>query len=143
MYRNLHSKEARGTASRCELTSEGYKTMRILWASLGLMSLALGIIGIVVPLMPTVVFVLIAAFCFARSSERLHGWLVSHRLFGPMITDWQTKGAIAPRAKKAASLSIAAVFSLSIFLGLGPLILGIQFCVLGLVLVFIWTRPSR
>lgn len=96
----------------------------------------------VLPLLPTVPFILLAAFCFARSSERLHGWLVTHRRFGPMIRDWQEHGAIRPGAKKAAVASILAVFLLSCILGLKPLVLVIQGLVLSCVLIFILTRPS-
>ena len=70
-------------------------------------------IGIVLPLLPTVPFLLLAAFFFAQSSERLHNWIMAHNIFGPMIEDWQNSGAIRPGAKKAATLSIAAVFLLS------------------------------
>ena len=56
--------------------------MRIFWLTLGGLSLSVGVVGIVVPLLPTTVFVILAAYCFARSSERLHDWLISHRYFG-------------------------------------------------------------
>ena len=116
--------------------------MRIIWAAGGLISMALAFVGVFLPLLPTVPFLLLAAFCFARSSERLHHWLLSHPTFGPPIADWQDSGAISLRAKRLATLSIAAVFAISLALGLRPLILGIQAAVLGAVLVFIWTRPS-
>lgn len=117
--------------------------MRILWALFGIISLALGVAGIALPLLPTVPFILLAAFCFARSSERLHHWLVTHRRFGPMIEDWNDRGAIHPRIKVISTVSVAAVFLLSVILGLRPLVLGIQGAVLGGVLIFIWTRPDH
>lgn len=116
--------------------------MRILWVTLGLTCVGLGIIGIAIPLLPTVPFMLLAAYCFARSSERLHNWLLSHPRFGPPIEDWQSRGAINPRVKRISTVSVAAVFALSLVMGLRPLILGIQAVVLGCVLIFIWTRPS-
>jgi hypothetical protein len=116
--------------------------MRFLWASLGILSLLLGMVGIVLPLLPTVPFLLLSAFLFARSSERLHYWLMSHPKLGPPIEDWQARGAINPYAKKLATVSIVAVFSISLAMGLRPLILGIQAVTLGCVLIFIWTRPS-
>lgn len=117
--------------------------MRILWAILGGISLALGIAGVVLPILPTVPFILLAAFCFARSSERLHHWLLTHPRFGPMIQDWNDRGAIRPRIKLVSTASVAAVFGLSLILGLRPLILGIQAVTLGCVLIFIWTRPDH
>lgn len=116
--------------------------MRVLWAGLGLLALGLGMIGVVLPLVPTVPFLLLAAFFFARSSERLHGWLLGHRVFGPMIDDWHRSGAIRPSAKRAATLSIAAVFGLSLVLGVPEKVLLIQAVTLGCVLLFIWTRPN-
>ncbi len=116
--------------------------MKLLWLALGLISLALALIGVVLPLLPTVPFLLLAALCFARSSERLHRWLMSHPTFGPPIADWQEHGAINVRGKRLATLSILAVFGVSLVLGLRPLILGIQAVVLATVLLFIWTRPN-
>ena len=87
--------------------------MKLIWALLGLLALALALIGVVLPLLPTVPFLLLAAFCFARSSQKLHRWLISHKTFGPMIIAWTTSGAIGLSAKRYATLSILAVFSLS------------------------------
>jgi uncharacterized membrane protein YbaN (DUF454 family) len=67
---------------------------------------------------------------------------MEHNLFGPMIDDWRSSGAIRPGAKKAATLSIAAVFLASLLLGAPGYILGVQAVVLSCVLIFIWTRPS-
>lgn len=116
--------------------------MRLVYAGLGLLSVALAVIGVVLPLLPTVPFLLLAAFCFANSSERLHGWLLDHALFGPMIADWQDRGAIRPAAKKAATVSIAAVFMISVLFSAPAHVLGIQAVVLTGVLIFIWTRPN-
>ena len=116
--------------------------MRYLWATLGLICVGLGLIGILLPLLPTVPFMLLAAFFFSKSSERLHHWLIGHPTLGPPIIEWQTSGAINPRVKRIATVSIAAVFLLSVVLGLRPLILGIQAGVLILVLIFIWSRPN-
>jgi len=116
--------------------------MRYVWALLGLISVGLGIVGIVLPLLPTVPFLLLAAFFFARSSEALHSWLISHPRFGPPIVDWQTRGAISPRVKRLSTLSVAAVFGLSLILGLRPLILIVQAIALTGVMIFIWSRPN-
>ena len=68
--------------------------MRYLWLSFGFIALALGMAGAVLPLLPTTPFILLAAFCFARSSRRFHNWLLNHRTFGPMIENWRQEGAI-------------------------------------------------
>jgi len=116
--------------------------MRVFWFTLGLFSLILGAIGIFLPLLPTVPFLLLAAFGFARSSERLHGWLLSHPTFGPPIESWRERGAIGPRAKRVATVSILATFALSLVLGVAGLVLAIQAVTLGAVSIFIWTRPN-
>ena len=116
--------------------------MRGLWLAGGLTALGLGLIGVLLPLLPTVPFMLLAAFCFARSSDRLHGWLVGHPVFGPPIQDWTRSGAISLRAKQLSTVSMLAVFLLSVFVGLRPLVLGLQGAVLFCTALFIWSRPS-
>lgn len=116
--------------------------MRIIWAILGLLSMAIGVVGIVLPLVPTVPLMILAAFFFAKSSERLHNWLITHPQFGPSIQDWNEHGAIHPKGKRIATLSIVTVFLISVLLGLRPMILIIQGVTLTAVLIFIWTRPN-
>ncbi len=116
--------------------------MRLIWLVAGLISLALGVIGAFLPLLPTVPFLLLAAICFARSSERLHNWLVTHNVFGPPIADWRENGVIRRRAKFFASLSIASSFIPSFVLEFGGTVLAIQAVALCGVTLFIWSRPE-
>ena len=115
--------------------------MKVIWALIGLLALALALIGVILPLLPTVPFLLVAAFCFARSSPRLHDWLLGHKTLSPMIIAWNTSGSISLSAKRYATLSILIVFSISIFIGLNLGLLAVQALVLSCVLGFIWTRP--
>ena len=115
---------------------------RLLWLLLGLSAVALAGLGAALPLLPTTPFVLLAAFAFARSSERLHDWLLRHRVFGPLIHNWRAHGAISRRAKIFGLLSIAAVLGVSLATGTPLWILSIQVVVLGLSATFIVTRPS-
>ncbi len=115
---------------------------RAFWFILGLGSLAIGLAGVILPLVPTVPLILLAAFSFARSSDRLHDWIIGHSLFGPMVRDWRDKGAVSKRGKIAATVSIVSVFLISVILGLRPAILLIQALVLSAVLIFIWSRPT-
>lgn len=117
--------------------------MRVIWFIGGITALGLGLIGVVLPLLPTVPFMLLAAFCFARSSDRLHDWLLNHPTFGPSIQEWREGGFINKRAKVLASFSIVAAFLISYFLGVKPTVLWIQFATLSCVSLFIWTRPER
>ncbi len=73
--------------------------MRALWVSLGATFVLLGFIGIFLPVLPTTPFILLAAACFARGSQRFHQWLLSHPRFGPLVHDWQAHRSIPLRAK--------------------------------------------
>lgn len=81
------------------------------WTSLGL-----GVVGIAVPILPTVPFVLLAAACFVRSSERCHRWLVTHPVFGRHIADYLAGRGIARRAKIVALATLWASVLLSVIL---------------------------
>jgi uncharacterized membrane protein YbaN (DUF454 family) len=84
----------------------GRDPRRWLWLLLAWVALALGLIGVVIPGLPTTPFILLAAWAAARGSERLHHWLASHRVFGHMIRDWRREGAVSRRAKRAAILTM-------------------------------------
>jgi uncharacterized membrane protein YbaN (DUF454 family) len=116
--------------------------IRFLWLTLGLISLVIGLIGAIVPLVPTVPLMLLAAFFFAKSSERLHNWLITHPRFGTAIQDWQEHRAISKRAKIAASISILVAFVFSVIISLPVKLLAIQAATLIAVSIFIWTRPN-
>ena len=116
--------------------------MRILWTIAGWIAFGLGAVGAVLPLLPTVPFMLLAAFCFARGSEKFHRWLMEHPTFGPAIHDWQQHGAISRRGKVAAIAAISIALGISLVLGVRPMILGIQAAVMACVLLFIMTRPD-
>ena len=70
----------------------------LLWLA-GALSLALGVVGIVSPILPTTPFVLLTAICWAKASPRFHNWLYGHRLFGPIIRNWESRRAVPRRAK--------------------------------------------
>jgi len=83
------------------------RPLRWLWLAVAYVALALGALGVVLPGLPTTPFVLLAAFAAARGSTRLHAWLHAHRLFGPMIRDWERHGAVSRRAKRVAVATMA------------------------------------
>jgi len=85
-----------------------------LYLLLGLVFLGIGIVGVFLPLIPTTGPLLLAAFAFARSSERLHHWLVNHPRFGKFISDFQAGRGIPIRTKIVAIVAMALAFGYSI-----------------------------
>lgn len=117
---------------------------RTLLIGAGGIALLLGVIGIVVPGLPTTPFVLLAAACFSRASPRLHGWLLNQRYLGPLIRDWECHRSLPRRIKwLAISLMLVMVlFSGYQFAGrpaLQGIVLGLG--VLGSLMV--WRIPDR
>ena len=117
------------------------RAARLTWLVVGLVALVLGAIGIALPLLPTTPFILLAAFAFARSSERLHEWLVTHDVFGSLIDNWHRHGAISRRAKVVSIISMAAVLAISVVMAAPPAVIVAQLVVLGAAALFILTRP--
>lgn len=89
--------------------------MKIILATLGIISLILGIIGIFLPLLPTVPFVLLSAYLFARSSTRLHYWIMNHKVYGEYIRSYNQDKSIPMQVKVVAIGMLWFSMSLSIF----------------------------
>lgn len=86
-----------------------------IWGLFGFLSLFLGGIGIILPLLPTTPFVLLAAWCFAKSSPRLHNWLLENRIFGPLIRRWDENRCIPLKAKLMALTMVAGFGGSSVY----------------------------
>ncbi len=115
---------------------------RIFWLAIGGMALACGIAGIVLPLVPTTPFLLLAAFAFARSSPALHRWLVTHPRLGPPIEHWRAHGAISRPAKRWAIAFMLGALGLSVAAGVATYVILVQAAVLVAVAAFILSRPD-
>lgn len=117
---------------------------RYLFLGLGWLFLVLGVIGIVVPLLPTTPFLILTAICFSKGSEAMHRWLLNHKIFGPPIDDWNRRGAIRTKYKllTTAMMTISAlfIFSRDSIPLLGKIGFSVSFF---LVMLFIWTRPKE
>ena len=103
---------------------------------------ALGVIGIFVPGLPTTVFILMAGWAAARSSPRFHDWLENHRAFGPMLRDWRKNGAVSRRAKIAATVMMAASATILFFTTTRMWVAEIITAVMTIVLMWLWLRPE-
>ncbi|MBL0406977.1 YbaN family protein [Microvirga aerilata] len=116
--------------------------MRSLYLGLGYASLALGVVGIFLPLLPTTPFVLLAAWCFARSNPALADRLYSHPRFGPLLTAWRDQKAIPARAKFCALAALALSYGLILWLSESPVLPVVLAAVMGSVALYIATRPT-
>ncbi len=83
---------------------------------LGWLAVVLAALGVVLPLLPTTPFLLLAAWCFARSSPRFHAWLLYRSWFGPYLRHWQDHRALPPGAKGKAVIMIVLTFAISLWL---------------------------
>jgi uncharacterized membrane protein YbaN (DUF454 family) len=106
------------------------------------LSLATGVVGIFVPGLPTTVFVLIAAWAAARSSPRLHRWLLSHRVFGKLIADWQQGGCVSRRSKWNASAAMGVCTTLRLWMGQRWWVTALAIGCMACVLAWLWCRPE-
>jgi hypothetical protein len=115
--------------------------VRLVYLILGGASLLLGLAGAFLPLLPTVPFVILAAFCFARGHPPLEAWLLRHPAFGPHISAWRARGAIGRKAKRAA----LAAFAFSAVLGLALLPMPWALVPLAAAMIggsWVWTGPE-
>lgn len=115
---------------------------RWLWIALAWLALGLGFLGIVLPGLPTVPFILAASFCAARGSRRLHLWMRRNRQFGPMIRNWEDHGAVSRRAKWLASIMMVLC---SLLMGVSPSPLwawATGSAIMLAVAIWLWRRPE-
>jgi uncharacterized membrane protein YbaN (DUF454 family) len=119
-----------------------HQRWRWAWLALAYVALALGIVGIAVPGLPTTPFVLLAAFAAARGSRRMHDGLLAHPVFGPMITAWEREGAISRRAKWTATIAMAACAVVMFVVASKAWLAAFGTATMAIVAVWMWLRPE-
>lgn len=120
------------------------RALEAAYAVAGLAALGLGILGAFLPVLPTTPFVLLAAFCFARAKPEWHARLRGHATFGPLVRDWEERGAIGPRAKALATFMIAALCAWMWAAPAMPFAAKVAVTAVEAgVIAFILTRPNR
>ncbi len=107
----------------------------------GWLAVALGTLGVVLPLLPTTPFILLAAWCFARSSPRFHHWLMYRSWFGGYLRYWQRYRAMPPGAKPRAVAFILITFAVSLWLVQMTWVRVLLLLILGALLLFMWRIP--
>jgi uncharacterized membrane protein YbaN (DUF454 family) len=118
------------------------KTQLLLWRLLALASLAVGFIGLFLPVLPTVPFVLLAAWAAGKGWPRLEEWLLAHRHFGRPIRDWRASGAVPRRAKVVAVSMMACSALLLWFLPVPAWLRAGVYVVMATVAIWLWRRPE-
>ncbi len=113
------------------------------YRALALLCLALGALGIFLPVLPTTPFILLAAWAAARSSPRLLAWLESHPLFGKMLRDWRQGGVVSRKAKWSATLVMASSALIILVFVHKPLVQGLAIGSMACVLAWLWKRPEH
>ncbi len=118
------------------------KVRQLLWRLLALLALGAGLVGLFLPVMPTVPFVLLAAWAAGRGWPRLEAWLLAHPVFGHPIRDWRAHGAVARRAKVLAVSMMAMGAAVLWFVPVPDWLRGGVYAVLLVVAVWLWRRPE-
>ena len=115
---------------------------KLFWNVLGFLSLGMAYIGVITPGIPYSIFVVFAAYCFSKGSERMHRWIMNHKLFGPFLTNWSTKRVFPQKMKYL----MIAMMSLSLVLmtvsGVKPIGIVSTAVFMLLVAVWAWRYPS-
>lgn len=117
--------------------------LRYIWLGLGFLFTGLGFVGAFLPILPTTVFLLIAAYFFARSSPRFYNWLMNNRMFGTLLRDWKDGKGLPLKAKIMAVSLIALTIGFSAFI-VPILVVKILLILCGVgVSTYLITRPTK
>lgn len=123
--------------------TSGSRAARVLWLVLGFALLGLGVAGLILPVMPGTVFLILAAGCFARGSPRLEAWLLAHPKLGPTVVAWRRDRAIPLRAKVLAFAGMGLSVVLVSVSGAPPIAIGSTLALVAAGALYVGTRPSR
>jgi uncharacterized membrane protein YbaN (DUF454 family) len=115
---------------------------KIFWNTLGFLSLGMAYIGVVTPGIPYSPFVVFAAYCFSKGSERMHRWLYNHKLFGPFLTNWNTKRVFPQKMKYFMLAMMSTSLIIMFFTGVKPIGIISTACFMALVAIWAWRYPS-
>ena len=115
--------------------------VRALLYAFAVLCLVLGLIGVVVPGMPTTVFILLAAWAAARSSPQLHAWLLGHRIFGPLLHNWAHGRTVSRRAKWSATITMALCAVIVSYTAHRAWTAVLAIGCMAVVLAWLWSRP--
>jgi uncharacterized membrane protein YbaN (DUF454 family) len=116
--------------------------VRAILVVVGTTALVIGVLGIVVPVLPTTPFLLVAAACYARSSTRLYAWLLGQPSLGRIVAEWRRSRSLPPGVKPRALLVVALTFTVSVIL-VDAFVLQLLLVAVGVILgAFLWRIPA-
>ena len=115
---------------------------KIFWNCLGFISLGLAYVGVVTPGMPYSIFVVFAAYCFSKGSERMHHWIYNHKLFGPFLTNWGQKRVFPTKMKYFMLAMMTSSLIIMWFTGVKPIGILSTACFMALVAIWAWRFPG-
>lgn len=118
--------------------------IKLIYMTIGLALVAIGVIGIFVPLLPTTIFFILAAVFFAKSNPRLENWILTHPKLGPSVVEWQEHGVIPFKAKLMAFAGMTLGYLLFLHMSAPSYILAIAVALMMMgIATYVGTRPSK
>lgn len=115
---------------------------QLFWKILGFLSLGMAYLGVITPGLPYSIFVVFAAYCFAKGSPRMHAWLYNHKLFGPFLINWETKRVFPLKMKFFMLFMMSLSLTIMFFTGVKPIGIAWTAAFMAIVAVWAWRYPS-
>jgi uncharacterized membrane protein YbaN (DUF454 family) len=115
---------------------------KFLWKVLGFLSLGMAYVGVITPGLPYSIFVVFAAYCFAKGSPKMHAWLYNHKLFGPFLTNWGEKRVFPHKMKYFMLAMMSTSLIIMFFTGVKPIGIISTAIFMGLVAIWAWRFPG-
>lgn len=119
------------------------KLSQYMFKIVGLFFVGLAMLGVVLPVLPTTPFLLVAAYCFAKSSPALYKKLLNNKIFGPLIYNWQHYRCIEKRAKYIALLTMVLSVIVSAFIVANSYLLFLIILLMLFPFIFVWRLPEK
>lgn len=115
---------------------------KFLWKILGFLSLGMAYVGLITPGIPYSCFVVFAAYCFAKGSPTMHAWLYNHKIFGPFLTNWNTKRVFPTKMKFFMLAMMSTSLLIMWFTGVKPIGIISTAVFMALVAIWAWRFPG-
>jgi uncharacterized protein len=115
---------------------------KYLWMGLGFISLGMAYIGVITPGLPYSIFVVFAAYCFSKGNERMHNWIMNHKLFGPFLRNWGERRVFPTKMKFFMVFMMSTSLCIMLFTGVKPIGIISTAIFMACVAVWAWRFPG-